>query len=160
MEDFIRAVSDLSGTTVLMLVVFGFVAIKQFYEAVAWAKARLEDWRDKKNGIEKKEASVESRLSLLEERGEWQYQELMKQSQTLDKIVEMMEKNSADQDAVTIATARATLNQIATKSLADGYISEADYETFENLAQIYLAKGGNHTMKQKTIPAVEKLPIK
>lgn len=160
MVDFIKMVSEMSGTTAIMFVVFGFVALKQLYEAAIWGKARLDDWHNKKNGIEKKEASVESRLSLLEERGEWQYKELMKQSQTLDKIVEMIEKSSADQDAVTIATARATLNQIATKALAQGYISEADYETFENLSHIYLAKGGNHTMKDKTIPAVELLPIK
>lgn len=160
MEDFIRAVSELSGTTVLMLVVFGFVAIKQFYEAVAWAKARLNDWRTEKNGLEKKDESIESRISKLEKRGEWQYTELLNQSAKLDQIVDLIQCNKKDDDAVTIATARATLNTLASAILAKGYLTDVEYDTFTDLSDIYLSKGGNHAMKDKIIPAVKSLPVR
>lgn len=159
MISLIENLSKLSGPVLIVVLVSAILLVKQCIELVDWFKKLLENWRAEKNGEEKKILTVEERISKLESRGEWQYNQLLAQAQTLGEIKQLLESMQQDNTDFTIATARATLKQLSDKLLEQGFMTEIDYETFSSLADIYVAKGGNHTMKDKIIPLVRALPV-
>ena len=153
MIKFIEMLEDVGPVSAFALFWIAVMAVKEGVEIYKWFKSRLEEWRDKKNGIEKKDESVDARIGKLET-------QMTDLSSKLDTMCDLMMRYQEDNDAVTVANSRATLNTLAEQITAKGYMSEAEYDTFMDLSDIYLRKNGNHTMKDKIIPYIKSLPVK
>lgn len=149
----IEMLEDIGPVAAVALFWIAIMALKELIEMYRWFKARLEEWSDKKNGIERREESEEERLSKLEA----QYSKL---DSKFDKMYELIVQQQKDNDEVVVANSRATLNTLAEQISAKGYMTETEYDTFMDLSDMYLKKGGNHSMKDKVIPYIKSLPVK
>lgn len=148
-----------NAATIIALLVCFIVVIQKIYEWVKWGKDRLTDYYNKRKGIEKKEQTIEERIARLEAHDTKQYQQLQDilkaQTEIKTLLLESQEQNRQNE----VAGNRYILNEIAEKTLSRGTITQTEYETFCELANRYIAQGGNHSMKEKIIPQVKKLPI-
>lgn len=158
----LKLIETVEGVGVLASIVLFWVAImaiKEVIEMYKYFKGKLEEWRNTKNGIEKKEDDINTRIKKLEEENKWTREELCKQSEMMEEIVSMLKEQKKDSDRVTVANTRATLHVITAPALNRGTWTQVEYDIFSDLADIYEEKHGNHSMQQKVIPMARKLPI-
>lgn len=160
MSAFTEIIENYTLVEIIIFLLLAVTAVKGAIEGFKYIKGLFDNYHTKKSGEEKKEQTVDERITKLEEHDKWQYNELQIQSAVLMELKQMLVEMKAENDKNVIATNRHALNQIATKVIQRGYITQTEYETFKDLSDIYLAKGGNHTMKDKIIPEVLNLPIK
>lgn len=144
----------------LILVFLGFFAIlfaaKEIIEIFSYFKKKLR----LKTGIDEDKESIENRLKTLEKHDGWQYQEILKISRGIDDIKERLNTNEKETNQRIIVQYGAELYNLHSKFMAQKYITRAGLETFQLLADTYIACGGNHSIKGKIIPEVMSLPIK
>jgi hypothetical protein len=144
----------------LILVFLGFFAIlfaaKEIIEIFSYFKKKFRI----KTGNEEDKETVENRIKTLEKHDNWQYQEILKISKGIDDIKKSLDVNEKETNQRIIVQYGAELYNLHSKFMAQKYITRAGLETFQLLADTYIACGGNHSIKGKIIPEVMALPIK
>ena len=143
-----------------LLVILGFFAIlfaaKEILEIFGYFKKKFRI----KTGNEEDKETVENRIKTLEKHDNWQYQEIQKISRGIDDIKKSLDINEKETNQRIIVQYGAELYNLHSKFIAQKYITRAGLETFQLLADTYIACGGNHSIKGKIIPEVMSLPIK
>lgn len=143
-----------------LLVILGFFAIlfaaKEIIEIFSYFKKKFRI----KTGNEEDKETVENRIKTLEKHDNWQYQEILKISKGIDDIKKSLDVNEKEANQRIIVQYGAELYNLHSKFIAQKYITRAGLETFQLLADTYIACGGNHSIKGKIIPEVMALPIK
>ena len=143
-----------------LLVFLGFFAIlfaaKEILEIFGYFKKKFRI----KTGNEEDKETVENRIKTLEKHDNWQYQEIQKISRGIDDIKKSLDINEKETNQRIIVQYGAELYNLHSKFMAQKYITRAGLETFQLLADTYIACGGNHSIKGKIIPEVMALPIK
>ena len=143
-----------------LLVILGFFAIlfaaKEILEIFGYFKKKFRI----KTGNEEDKETVENRIKTLEKHDNWQYQEIQKISRGIDDIKKSLDINEKETNQRIIVQYGAELYNLHSKFIAQKYITRAGLETFQLLADTYIACGGNHSIKGKIIPEVMALPIK
>lgn len=144
----------------LILVFLGFFAIlfaaKEIIEIFSYFKKKFRI----KTGNEEDKETVENRIKTLEKHDNWQYQEILKISKGIDDIKKSLDINEKETNQRIIVQYGAELYNLHSKFISQKYITRAGLETFQLLADTYIACGGNHSIKGKIIPEVMALPIK
>ena len=148
------------GSTAIIIIILGAVAVKQVVEFCSWTKGKLDAWRNKENNKEEQQESVEDRLTRLENNDAWQHNKINDVAESIEDIKELLVQNQERQDEAAVAMCRALLKNIADDALEKGYLTTIEYETFSSLTDVYLFRKGNHYMKDFLIPQVLKLPVK
>lgn len=157
--DLIKAISESPFTSIVAIILF-IAAIKGVYEFVKWIKTELNKWYQAKHDQEEKDESILGRLEKLETENAEQTNKVKDISETLENINNEIKGIREDYAKVTVALTRASLHSIYDNLKGRDFISEAEYETFMDLKEVYLASGGNAIFKNKIIPYVESLPVK
>ena len=143
-----------------LLVILGFFAIlfaaKEILEIFGYFKKKFRI----KTGNEEDKETVENRIKTLEKHDNWQYQEIQKISRGIDDIKKSLDINEKETNQRIIVQYGAELYNLHSKFMAQKYITRAGLETFQLLADTYIACGGNHSIKGKIIPEVMALEIK
>lgn len=143
-----------------VLVILGLFAIlfavKEVIEIFGYFKKKFRI----KTGNEEDRETVENRIKTLEKHDNWQYQEIQKISKGIDDIKKSLDINEKETNQRIIVQYGAELYNLHSKFMAQKYITRAGLETFQLLADTYIACGGNHSIKGKIIPEVMALPIK
>jgi hypothetical protein len=143
-----------------VLVILGLFAIlfatKEILEIFGYFKKKFRI----KTGNEEDRETVENRIKTLEKHDNWQYQEIQKISKGIDDIKKSLDINEKETNQRIIVQYGAELYNLHSKFMAQKYITRAGLETFQLLADTYIACGGNHSIKGKIIPEVMALPIK
>lgn len=143
-----------------LFVILGFFAIlfaaKEILEIFGYFKKKFRI----KTGNEEDKETVENRIKTLEKHDNWQYQEIQKISRGIDDIKKSLDINEKETNQRIIVQYGAELYNLHSKFMAQKYITRAGLETFQLLADTYIACGGNHSIKGKIIPEVMALPIK
>ena len=143
-----------------LLVILGFFAIlfaaKEILEIFGYFKKKFRI----KTGNEEDKETVENRIKTLEKHDNWQNQEIQKISRGIDDIKKSLDINEKETNQRIIVQYGAELYNLHSKFMAQKYITRAGLETFQLLADTYIACGGNHSIKGKIIPEVMALPIK
>ena len=86
MSNLIYLLENYTLSTLLVLIVFLFLAVKEICGAVVWVKDKLEAYRKKKNATEDEKDTVEERLKTLEKHDNWQYNALLDVNRILQGI--------------------------------------------------------------------------
>ena len=143
-----------------VLVILGLFAIlfaaKEVIEIFGYFKKKLR----LKTGIDEDKETIENRIKTLEKHDNWQYQEILKISKGIDDIKKSLDINEKETNLRIIVQYGAELYNLHSKFMVQKYITRAGLETFQLLADTYIACGGNHSIKGKIIPEVMALPIK
>ena len=153
MKEFIELITTYDVVAIIVILILVLVSIKQIWELISWFKSKIDKHHENQNEQEDEKEDLENRIKKLEEHDKWQYNKL---TEITDLIVKMQNK----QNIVTIATCRSSLYRLHSEFIAQGYLTPIQYETFKDLADVYISSGGNHTMANKLIPEVLELPIK
>ena len=128
-----------------LLVILGFFAIlfaaKEIIEIFSYFKKKF-------------------RIKTLEKHDNWQYQEILKISKGIDDIKDQLDANEKETNQRIIVQYGAELYNLHSKFMTQKYVTRAGLETFQLLADTYIACGGNHSIKGKIIPEVMALEIK
>ena len=171
MDKFIDLLRTFSVLEVVTLIVFILLGLKGASAFIKGVKANLEDWYQKKRGIEKKEETLENRVTKLEENDEKQMEKLDQIENSVHELIVFMQGAIEDRNKrldelsdshkqAVVAQARASLYRIAKELEGHDHITPTEYETFSELASIYIANGGNSIFRNKIIPTIESLPIR
>lgn len=144
----------------IIIIVMFIAAIKGVYEFIKWIKAELNEWYTKKYTTDEKKENIEERIIQLEKNDEKQFKILDEFSKSLSTIDGKLDDLTSNQAQEAVALTRASLNNMYPILKEQGYLTKSQYETWSNLADIYLARGGNHVFAQKIIPEIEKLEVK
>lgn len=159
MGQLIDLVSNYEISVVIVIVLLFVLALKGILETVDWYKNRMNGWRheinkkeDQITELNERMTSVENRVTKLEENDEVQHKQL---EDIIDKLTEMYEDNKKE----TVASFRNALYRIwrDIKSRNPIYVTDIEYETFSEMADIYLSRNGNHIMANVIIPEVKEL---
>ena len=155
----VKAVEESPFVSIVAIILF-IAAIKGFYEFVKWIKIELNKWYQTKHEEQEKDETIFERLDKLESENTEQTNKVTDISTTLNNINNEIKGIREDYTKVTVALTRASLHALCDDLKDRDYITEAEYETFIDLRDVYLASGGNAVFKNKIIPYVESLPVK
>ena len=159
METIVKILTEYELVSVLILFILFCLAIKGVIDFIGWWKGKLDAWRkrtndgeDKFEGLDKRISSVEDRVLNLEKNDEKMVEQV---SDIHQKLSDMYEENKME----TVASFRSMLYRLSEdiKSRDPVYITDIEYETFKDAADIYVKRGGNHTMRDVIIPEIEAL---
>lgn len=159
MSDLIKLLEKYNVGDVLIILILSFLAVKGIITEINNIKTKLkknrEEYHEQESDKEDEKEKIEDRLTSLEEK-----------VKSIDEIMDIVKSIKSCQDdnqesrrKATVATCRSSLQLLTDKVLEKGYMTQIEYETFDDLAEVYLANRGNHTMKDKVIPKVRKLPV-
>ena len=127
-----------------LLVILGFFAIlfaaKEIIEIFSYFKKKFRI----KTGNEEDKETVENRIKTLEKHDNWQYQEILKISKGIDDIKKSLDVNEKETNQRIIVQYGAELYNLHS-NYSTKYITRAGLETFQLLADTYIACGGNHS---------------
>lgn len=142
-------------------------AIQKLYELGVWIKARLDDY----HGEVKKKEDIDEEREKLKKQVEEISEISSKHTETLTeltKAIESMNENiskrldrieeKAVQDQV--ISDRATIYHLYETLIDREYLTIAENECFENVANRYMANGGNGAFRQNIIPSIIRKPVK
>ena len=141
---------------ILRVLCQSYLQLKEIIEIFSYFKKKFRI----KTGNEEDKETVENRIKTLEKHDNWQYQEILKISKGIDDIKKSLDVNEKETNQRIIVQYGAELYNLHSKFIAQKYITRAGLETFQLLADTYIACGGNHSIKGKIIPEVMALPIK
>ena len=159
MTSFLEYITDSPIKAIVVIVLFA-LAVKGFYEFIAWVKKELNKWYDAKNTQEKVDTKIEDRISHLERENGLQFDKLSSMEDSIIIITDKLDTLSKDIKANNVSQARASLYRLYRDFENRDSITMSEYETYRNLADLYLTQGGNSTFKNKIIPFMESLPVK
>lgn len=133
---------------VMMAFFLMLFVIKEAFDLFKWYKGRVDEYRAKEN----KRDDFEKRVDTLENGMKEVNDSIKELTKKIDEY-EVMRKDYS------VAQSRATLFQLyeAFKDKDDLTLSE--YETFNNLAECYLADGGNGVFRHKIIPEIQEKKV-
>lgn len=160
MDSLIYLLKEYTLPTLLILIIFLFLAVKEVCGAVVWVKDKLNAYHNKRNKTEEEKESVDERLTKLEKHDNWQYNALLDVTRSLQSINNTLADMQKKQEEATVATARSALYRLSQEILAKGYMSQIEYDCFKELYDVYIENHGNHSMKDKIAPEVFKLEIR
>ena len=152
----IKSLMELDYITVFLGVFAILFAAKEIIEIVSYFLKKL----NIKTKADIQNEEYLKRLEKLETYVNSHYQKILVISEDLKKITETIKENEKKHNAETIATCRSTLYRLYIEAMQKGYVTQIELETFEDIANVYISAGGNHTMKDKIIPEFYFLPIK
>lgn len=153
--DMIKQLAELDYVVIILGFFAILFAIKEIIEIFSYFKKKFRV----KLGSEEDKESIENRLFILEKHDNWQYKEIVKIAKGIDEIKDKLDVNEKETKQRIIVQYGADLYNLHSKFMAQGYVTRAGLETFQSLAETYIASGGNHSIKGKIIPEVMALPI-
>ena len=157
--DFIKAFGDAPLVSFVAIILF-IAAIKGLYEFIKWIKEELDKWYKVRHEEDEKDETIAERLDKLEKENEEQTNRCESITAALANINRQIMCVREDYAKVTVALTRASLHNLCDDLKDREYISEAEYETFVDLRDVYLKSGGNAVFKNKIIPFIENIPVK
>lgn len=160
MKEIIELISLFTPAQVITFIVLLSLFIKGLIDTIIYFHNLLMNWHKNKNEEEDKEDVINNRIKKLEERDDWKYVKIldleMGQNSISQKLDELKEKNRLE----VIAQYRSTLYRLHKEFTNKGYLTQSEYEMFRDLADIYLAYGGNGYYRHHIIPQIEALEIR
>ncbi len=159
MIDLIEAVSESPFTSVIAILLF-IAAIKGLYEFVKWIKTELNAWYLNKNTEDKKEENIDQRIEKLETENSLQFEKLQSLEDSMIIVNDTLANIQENMRLQTVVSLRAEILRIWHEVVAQGYITQAQYEVFQGLSEVYLENKGNGLFRNKIIPEIEKLEVR
>ena len=144
-----------------LLVIFLFIAaIRGTYEGVKWTKGELNKWYQTRHTEEEKDETTGQRLDQLERDNRLQFEKLSSMEDNMITMGETLKTIQENMRLQTVVSLRAEILRIWHEVIKQGHITQAQYEVFQGLSEVYLDNNGNGLFRNKIIPDVEKLEIK
>jgi uncharacterized coiled-coil protein SlyX len=113
-----------------------------------------------KTGAEEDKDVIEKRIEVLEKHDAKQYETIKEISEGISYIKDRLNKRDEEYKELVITQYGAEIYAMHDKFMEQKYVTRAGLETFQKLADSYLAYGGNHLIKQKIIPEVMALEVR
>ena len=151
-------IENLTQVDYLLFVLWFFAilfGIKEIIEILTYFKKKFRI----KTGFDEDKETLEDRIATLEKHDKWQYNEISKISQGIEDIKKRLATNERETNQRIIVQYGTDIYNLHSKFMTQGYVTRAGLETFQLLADTYIASGGNHSIKGKIIPEVMALPI-
>lgn len=157
--DLVKAISESPFTSIVAIILF-IAAIKGVYEFVKWIKTELNKWYQTKHDQEEKDETTGNRLNQLERDNRLQFEKLSSMEDNMITMSETLKTIQENMRLQTVVSLRAEILRIWHEVMEQDYITQAQYEVFQGLSEVYLDNHGNGLFRNKIIPDVEKLEIK
>lgn len=159
MVDLIEFMSSSPLQSIIVIVLF-LAAMKGLYESIGWIRKQLEEWYKKRSAEDNAEEQTIERIVTLEKNDCEEFKLINGLQDSLNNISDKIDKMSEKQDKQSIAMCRASLNAMYPVLKEQGYFTKNQYEVWVDLANLYLAGGGNHVFAEKIIPEINNFPVK
>lgn len=156
--EFLRVALESPVNTLLTIFLF-IAAIKGTYEIVKWIKGELNTWYQNRQKADKKDESLEQRVSMLEKENAKQDEEYAHINDMMQKMNTALELMAQEEKANTVALCRSQLWAMYGKLKDKDTLTTEEYETFTDLADRYLKNGGNSVFKDKIIPHIKSIAV-
>lgn len=171
MDAFIELFNHFGFAEVIMIIILTILGLKGVLTFGKEIKDNWEGWYQKKRKEEKKDESLEQRVNKLEENDKEQLERLDTISAGVQQIaasVDLLSENTKQQlkeikensDRRTIITTRSQLYRLHNEFMKKDSITMAESELFNEIADEYLACGGNSSFKDQIIPEVRSMKIR
>ena len=146
---------NFSLSILVFSIIFVFIALKAFYDAVIWIKARLDHYHK----IKSEKETIEKRIEKIEEENCQQFLKLEELSDMTKETIQLLEDIKKQQQSSVIETNKGIIFRIYLDNMKQGHISQTELDRFINVCQIYKEAGGDGIVDEKIYPEVLKLPI-
>ena len=151
-----KEMNNLGFANSAKIIFLTFAAIMGIWKIIEWVLDKLKLYHKSASAKEELAQDIEA----LKASDAKQTQSINELKAGLDEIKELLKLQKEDENKKAIALIRPDLLNLYYKCMEQKYVTQADFETFSELAQIYLEKGGNASFKHKIIPEFMDLPIK
>lgn len=145
----------------LFFSIFLFIAaIKGTYEGVKWIKEELNKWYENKHTADEKDENTSQRIAHLESDNKLQFEKLQSLEDSMFTLNDTLDSIQESMRMQTVVTLRAEILHMWHEVVEQGYITQAQYEVFQGLSEVYLDNNGNGLFRNKIIPEIESLEVK
>lgn len=153
---FLKEIDNIGVGNSIRLIFLAFAFVMGVWKIVEWTLDKLNLYHNKLSAKETLETDIEA----LKASDVKQTQNIEDLKTGLKEIKDLLETFKQNERQATVAQIRPQLLHLYYKCTEQGYVTQAELETFDDLSQIYLSNKGNASFKHKIIPEFMKLPIK
>ena len=146
---------NFSLSMLIFSIIFVFIALKAFYDAIIWIKERLDHYHKMKSEKE----TTEKRIEKIEEENCQQFNKLEELSNMTKEAINLLEEVRKQQQNSIVETNKGIIFRIYLENMKQGHISQTELDRFISVCQIYKEAGGDGIVDEKIYPEVLKLPI-
>lgn len=152
MNDLIKLLEKYNIADIFIILILVFLAVKGIMTEVNNIKTKIKKNKEEYHEEQSDKEEEKDRLTVLENKIE-AIDDMLKSIKDCQMDIQKCQQKSV------VATCRSSLQLLTDKVLEKGYMTQIEYETFDDLAEVYISNKGNHTMKDKIIPKVRQLPV-
>lgn len=163
MDSLIRLLTEYRGADTIVIIILFLVSLKWIVETVINVKNTISNFLQKNHEElkeeEDKEEETDTRLDNIEQDSAKMQEYLAELHTMLEKVVDEMKQFSEESRRISTANSRSTIYRVCSEAIARGYMKQIEFEVIDELGDIYIKLGGNHTAKDLLLPTTLALPV-
>lgn len=163
MDSLFTLIREYKGTDIIIIIALVWASAKWIFKEIAGVKAYikkyLEDNYTTRKSVDDKEEDTDTRLDNVEQDSAKMQQYLAELHEMLENLCIAMKENNEQNRRTTIATSRSTIYRVCAEALERKYMTQIEFEILDELGDIYISLGGNHTAKDRLLPNTLALPV-
>lgn len=159
MEDLIKLFTEYSLGSIIVFIMIILSSVAGVYHTFTKVTAILEAYRFRRNSIEDRDKKIDDAIKQVEDLITAQNERIQKDEAKIEALEKKTNNIDEDLNKFNKATSRNAVYKLANELIAKQWMSQSDYESLQELSDIYMKSGDSHYVIPNLIQRALNLPV-
>ncbi len=159
MEDLIKLFTEYSFGSIIVFIMIILSSTTGVYHIFTKITSILEAYRFHRNSIENRDKKIDDAIKQVENLISAQNERIQKDEAKIEALEKKTNNIDEDLNKFNKATSRNAVYKLANELIAKQWMSQSDYESLQELSDIYMKSGDSHYVIPNLIQRALNLPV-
>lgn len=159
MNDLIKLFTEYSFGSILIFIFLILSSIAGVYSVFTKITSLLEVYRIRRNSIEDRDKKIDDAIKQVEAITEVQTERIKKDEDRIEELEKSTKTINENLNKFNKATSRNAVYKLANELIAKQWMSQSDYESLQELSDVYMKSGDSHYVIPNIIQRALNLPV-
>lgn len=159
MNDLIKLFTEYSLGSIIVFLMLILSSVFGVYNIFTKATSILETYRIKRNSVENRDKEINNAIKQVEDLIAAQNERIDKIENRINELEKSIKTINENLNKFNKATSRNAVYKLANELIAKQWMSQSDYESLQELSDIYMKSGDSHYVIPNIIQRALNLPV-
>ena len=159
MDDLIKLFTDYSFGSIVVFILLILSSVAGVYSVFTKVTAILEVYRRKRNSEEDRDKKIDDAIKHFEELIDTQAKRIDADEEKIEQLEKKTNIIDENLNKFNKATSRNAVYKLANELIAKQWMSQSDYESLQELSDVYMKSGDSHYVIPNIIQRALSLPV-
>ena len=159
MGDLVKLFTEYSFGSIIVFILLILSSVAGVYSAFTKLTAILEVYRIKRNSIEERDKKIDDAIKHVEELIDIQAKRIDTDEERISNLEKKTNTIDENLNKFNKATSRNAVYKLANELIAKQWMSQSDYESLQELSDVYMKSGDSHYVIPNIIQRALSLPV-